>query len=224
MSVIVCVWLVQDKQWWIRQILKTTINTARRLEHRHADIVLQDKKLKEGKGRKERKTQRDSGVIACDSLPGALVCITFKSYPLSYYGAGREENSGKKMNKKNLSTRVQVKDDSEHKNTEGKERVRKQITIKRRKGKRGFKKEEGEMLKEEWELFRLWPTPSGGLPQHVYCVTQCMNEYHTEKCYVPCLFSIVWVRKWKEKATWNVIIHDKNKRETCSELTYWGLE
>lgn len=72
--------------------------------HRHADIVLQDKKLKEGKGRKERKTQRDSGVIACDSLTGALICITFKSYPLSYYGAGREENSGKKINKKILST------------------------------------------------------------------------------------------------------------------------
>ncbi len=187
----VCVWLVQDKQWWIWPILKTTINTARRLEHRHADIVLQDKKLKEGKGRKERKTQRDSGVIACDSLPGALVCITFKSYPLSYYGAGREENSGKKMNKKKSEHLSPSEGRFRTQNTEGKERVRKQMTIKRRKGKRGFEKEEGEMLKEEWELFRLWPTPSGGLPRRVYCVTQCMNKYHTEKCYVPCLFSIV---------------------------------
>lgn len=63
---------------------------------------------------------------------------------------------------------------------ERKERERKQMTIKRRrKGKKGFEKEEGEMLKEEWELFRLWPTPSGGLPQRVYCVTQRMNKYHT---------------------------------------------
>lgn len=59
------------------------------------------------------------------------------------------------------------------------------------KGKKGFEKEEGEMLREEWELFRLWPTPSGGLPRRVYCVTECMNKYHTEIHYVPCLFRIV---------------------------------
>jgi len=65
------------------------------------------------------------------------------------------------------------------------------MTIKRRKGKKGFEKEEGDMLKKEWELFRLWPTLSGGLPQRVYCVTQRMNKYHTEIHYVLCRFSIV---------------------------------
>lgn len=45
-----------------------------------------------------------------------------------------------------------MKDDSKHKKE--REIERKQMTIKRRwKGKRGFEKEKGEMLKEEWELF-----------------------------------------------------------------------
>lgn len=63
MSVIVCVCvyvcgLFETNNDEFGRYKRTTINTARRLEHRHADFVLQDKKI-EGGRKENRKKKKD---------------------------------------------------------------------------------------------------------------------------------------------------------------------